>query len=135
QDCAVVLEESGAIVERTFAAPVAMADYGQLVQVFENLLSNAVKYGVSGTERRLEVGSVAGEGEVRVYVRDFGPGIAPEHHHRIFGLFQRLGEGPDSTGVGLAIVQRVAEVHGGRAWVESEPGRGATFWVSFPDGE
>jgi signal transduction histidine kinase len=69
---------------------------------------------------------------VRLYVRDHGEGIAPEHHERIFGPFQRLVRDREGSGLGLAIVRRIAESHGGRAWVQSRPGGGATFWVSFP---
>ena len=68
----------------------------------------------------------------KVGVQDNGPGIAKEFHQKIFGLFQRLESNQEGTGVGLAAVARILEIHGGRVWVESEPGHGATFWIAFP---
>ena len=69
-----------------------------------------------------------------IYVRDNGVGIAPEHYERVFGLFNKLNPGAEGTGVGLAIVKRVIEVHGGRIWVESEEGKGATFCFTLEKG-
>jgi signal transduction histidine kinase len=71
----------------------------------------------------------------RVAVRDRGRGIEPGDHERIFEVFQSLGPGSGGrrgSGIGLAIVKKIAETHGGRVWVESEPGRGASFHVTFP---
>jgi signal transduction histidine kinase len=68
------------------------------------------------------------------YVRDNGIGIAPEHHDRIFGLFNKLNPRAEGTGVGLAIVKRIIEVHGGRIRVESEAGKGATFYFTLGKG-
>jgi signal transduction histidine kinase len=83
------------------------------------------------------IGSETVGHETRVFVRDNGPGIAEEDREKAFGLFQRLDTDTDGSGVGLTIVRRIMEVHGGRAWVESEVGAGATFWLAFPspDGE
>ncbi|MEX2286314.1 MAG: ATP-binding protein, partial [Planctomycetaceae bacterium] len=66
------------------------------------------------------------------FVKDNGPGIGKQDHDKIFGLFQRLDESKEGTGVGLAIVKRIMEKHGGRGWVESAIGEGATFWLAFP---
>jgi signal transduction histidine kinase len=100
--------------------------------VFENLVTNAVKYAADVAKPCIEIGSFDSDDEVRFFVRDNGPGISAEHHTRIFGLFQRLESGHEGTGVGLTIVQRIMEVHGGRVWIESETGQGATFWLAFP---
>lgn len=116
---------------RKFGVKTILADRARLMQVLQNLVSNALRYGCPGPGAQLEIGSIAHENEVRLYVRDFGPGLAAEHHERIFGLFQHLGTRPDCSGVGLAHVRRIAQVHGGHAWVVSAPGQGATFWVSF----
>jgi len=68
------------------------------------------------------------------YVRDNGIGIAPEHFERVFGLFNKLDVKSDGTGIGLALVKRIVEVHGGRIWVTSELGKGAAFCFTLPPG-
>jgi signal transduction histidine kinase len=65
-------------------------------------------------------------------VKDNGPGIEPQYHAKIFGLFQRLDSSKEGTGVGLTIVSRIMQLHGGRVWVQSELGHGAEFWLAFP---
>ena len=66
-------------------------------------------------------------------MRDNGIGITPRYHEKVFGLFERLDTGTDGTGIGLALVKRIVEVHGGRIWIESEgEGHGSTFWFTLP---
>jgi len=112
--------------------PRVVADRVRLAQVFENLLTNAVKYGCGHDQPAVVIEGCIDAGEVRYCVRDNGSGIAPQFHERIFGLFERLESNTDGTGVGLAAVSRIMEAHGGRAWVESEVGQGAAFWLAFP---
>jgi signal transduction histidine kinase len=112
--------------------PAIQGDKGRIHQVFDNLLVNAIKYGCGAAEPRIEIGVRPDAAEIHAFVRDNGRGIAPEFHERIFELFQRLDHEGDGVGVGLAIVKKIAEVHGGRAWVESAEGQGATFWLAFP---
>lgn len=106
-----------------------------LQQVLMNLMGNAIKYN-RDRELTVEVGSTQPEGESAplLYVRDNGAGIAPEFHNRIWGLFQTLQarDKVESTGIGLAVVRKIVETRGGRAWIESAPGEGATFWFSWP---
>jgi signal transduction histidine kinase len=86
-------------------------------------------------DARIEVEVREERGHHLIVVRDNGRGIAPEHHERIFEVFQSLGprrDGSRGTGMGLAIVRKIAETQGGRAWVESEPGCGACFNVLLP---
>lgn len=104
-----------------------------LSRALENLLENALKYACDQPEPVVTLGGRHEEGQVLLFVRDTGPGIAPEYHQKIFGLFQRLDTAKPGTGVGLASVAKVASVLRGRAWVESEPGVGATFWIALPD--
>lgn len=107
----------------------------QMEQVMGNLLSNAVKYIGNPPSPVIEVGS-ADRGEfLECYVKDNGIGIDPLYHERIFEIFQRLGEiETEGTGIGLAIVRKIVEGAGGRIWVESAKGVGATFRFTWPKG-
>lgn len=112
--------------------PTVLADRERISEVFDNLLTNAIKYGCNGEGARIEIGAIGEAGEIRIFVRDHGPGIPPEYHDTVFQLFHRLDQNAEGTGVGLSIAKRIVEVHGGRVWVESESGAGATFWVALP---
>ena len=112
--------------------PTLTADAARMEQVFDNLLINAIAHGSDAAKPIIEIGARESANEVRFFVRDNGRGIAPEHHANIFKAFQQLQADARGTGVGLAVVRRLVETQGGRVWVESEPGRGATFWVLFP---
>src|SRR4029453_12462250 len=114
--------------------PLVYCDRTRLYQVFSNLIGNAIHHMGSGDAPRVEVEVVEDEEFHRISVRDSGRGIAREHHERIFEVFQSLGarqDGSRGPGIGLAIARKIAQTHGGRAWVESEPGRGATFHVTL----
>ena len=113
--------------------PRVYGDPLRITEVVENLLANALKYGCDYHDPRVVIGARRLDDETRLYVRDNGQGIDPRYHDKVFGLFQRLDRQVDGTGVGLALVAKIMEVHGGRVWVESEPGKGATFWLAFPD--
>jgi signal transduction histidine kinase len=81
---------------------------------------------------RIEIGHQGEEdGKPVFFVRDNGMGIAPEYHERVFGLFNKLDATSEGTGIGLALVKRIIEVHGGRIWVESELGSGSTFYFTL----
>ncbi len=113
--------------------PTVQADPNRIEQVWENLIVNALKYACDQPAAQIEIGHTRVSNRTRVYLRDNGPGIARDHHEKIFGLFQRLNNQKDGSGLGLAIVRRVMEAHHGRVWVESQLGHGATFWLEFPD--
>lgn len=133
---AVRLQERGTAVRIPRPLPRVHADPDRLTEVFTNLISNAAKYN-DKSEPWIEVGWLEpkDEGEPVLYVRDNGLGIAPEHQESVFRIFRRLhprdafGGG---VGAGLTIVRRIIDRHGGRIWLESEPGRGSTFYFSFP---
>ncbi|HEX8430739.1 MAG TPA: ATP-binding protein [Longimicrobium sp.] len=114
--------------------PVLLTERLPLQQVFMNLVSNAVKYGSRG-EPRVEVTGHATDDGWEFQVRDNGPGIAPRYHERIFTIFQTLEsrDKVEGTGIGLSIVKKMVESRGGRVWVESEEGRGATFHFAWPN--
>jgi light-regulated signal transduction histidine kinase (bacteriophytochrome) len=115
--------------------PVVIADRGEMVQVLQNLLGNAIKYG--GAAPRIRAEAVRRGDEWEISVCDDGPGIDARHHDRIFVLLQRLHrqDEVEGTGMGLAICKKIVEAHGGRIWVESEPGEGARFTFALPAAE
>ncbi len=111
--------------------PAVWGDRDRLLQVFENLIGNAVRFTPPGG--RVTVGAVAATGEVRFRVADTGAGIAAEDLPRVFDRFWQAGRAKrQGAGLGLAICKGIVEAHGGRIWVESEPGRGATFYFTVP---
>lgn len=121
------------LLERSVPISV-FADSDAIDQVFSNLIDNAIKY--AGAGRRILLGATAHEGWVEFYVRDFGPGIAAEHHRRIFERFYRVDKARSresgGTGLGLAIVKHIVLNHGGSVRVESSLHHGATFFFSLP---
>lgn len=127
------IKESQAVITHD-RLPTVRGDAQQLAHVFQNLLSNALKF--RGEKPPLiHISAHRADGEWRFSVRDEGIGIDPQYAGRIFVIFQRLhtrAEYP-GTGIGLAICKKIIERHGGRIWVESELGKGATFWFSIPD--
>jgi PAS domain S-box-containing protein len=113
--------------------PVVLGDATMLEQILQNLLDNACTYTANTEDPRIEIAAETRAGEQLILVRDNGVGFDMEHAGRLFGLFQRLHApvGRDGTGVGLAIVKRLVERHGGRIWAESAPGEGACFYFSL----
>jgi light-regulated signal transduction histidine kinase (bacteriophytochrome) len=126
------VEASGATVTSD-PLPVVQADESQMVQLFQNLISNCVKF--RGSDAPVIHVSARPEGAQWVFsVRDNGIGIEHQSLERIFDIFQRLHSENDypGTGIGLAVCKRIVERHGGRIWVESEPGSGSTFRFTLP---
>jgi len=128
------LKHKGIVMDIPENLPVLRTDRKWLHEVFQNLIENAVHYLDGGPHPSIRVGWEEEDGFSRFFVSDNGRGIAPEDQERIFEKFTRLSDTAESegTGLGLAIVKRVVEKMGGRVWVESEKGQGATFYFTIP---
>lgn len=113
--------------------PAAQADAPLIEQVLVNLLGNALKYSAKVPDPQVEIGSLARDGETVYFVRDNGAGFDPRYAGNLFEPFRRLHtlREFEGSGIGLAIVRRIVERHGGRVWAESEPGSGATFFFTL----
>ena len=125
---------AGAIAERNVRIQISdipfilHGDRARLLEVFQNLIDNAVKFMGDQPQPVVEIGGEQTGGEIVLYARDNGIGIDPRHRSKLFGLFEKLHPGTPGTGIGLALVKRIVEVHGGRIWAESGGiGLGTTF--------
>lgn len=113
--------------------PIVHADRQRVMEVIQNLVDNAVKFMGAQSNPRVEIGWAGAEnGMPVIFVRDNGIGISDNHFERVFGLFNKLDPRSEGTGIGLALVRRIIEFHGGRIWVQSEPGAGSTFFFTLP---
>ena len=115
--------------------PAALGDRALIRQVYSNLLGNAAKFTQSRTEAVIEAGSSVEAGGTVYYIRDNGVGFDMQFYDKLFGVFQRLHSDADykGTGIGLALVQRIVQKHGGRVWAEGRVDEGATFYFTLPD--
>jgi signal transduction histidine kinase len=129
------LQESGAEVTHD-PLPTVLADKPQLTQLFQNLVGNALKFH-AGEAPKIHISCQPNGKECTIAVSDNGIGIDPRHADRIFQVFQRLHDREKyaGTGIGLAICKKIVERHGGRIWVESQPGEGATFLFNLSKAE
>jgi len=127
------IDEAGAVV-RCDTLPSVLADGAQLEQLYHNLIGNALRFS-NGRRPRVHVGVENKSGEHVFFVRDNGIGIDPRYAEKVFVMFQRLHarDEYEGNGIGLAVCKRIVERHGGRIWVESEPGKGAAFRFTIPD--
>lgn len=132
-DLAPAILESGGTVNRG-NLPTVLADASQLQQLFQNLLGNALKFRAPGRPPVVQVGAERQGNGWLFWVRDNGIGIEPRYAERIFAVFQRLHTQAQfpGTGIGLAICRKIVERHGGRIWVESQPGVDTTFFFTLP---
>jgi PAS domain S-box-containing protein len=127
------IAQHGAEVYLAPDLPILYGDRPRLQEVFQNLIENAAKFMGNQPHPRIEMGVRTDGVETVLFVRDNGIGIDPAYHERVFGLFDKLDQNTEGSGVGLAIVKRIVEVHGGRIWVESEGvGQGSTFCLTLP---
>ena len=131
------IEERQAQIDVQPPFPAVMASRGLLSQALANLLTNALKFTRPGERPVVRIRAAGGEQTVVLTVADEGIGVAPQHHERIFRIFERLHgtSAYPGTGIGLALVRRAAERMRGRVWVESEEGKGARFHLELPRAE
>ena len=129
------LEENGIEVSLRDNLPTIRCDGERIYQVFKNLVANAIRFMGDTEKAKIEIGYEEKEGFHRFHVRDNGIGIDSRYHRKIFEILHRLKEVDDNegTGIGLVIVERIITDHGGEVWVESEKGKGATFYFTLPN--
>ncbi len=127
-----IMETSGATVI-TDSLPTVIGNQSLLIQLFQNLVGNAIKF-AGDQPPEIHIGASLEGNEWWFSIRDNGIGIAPPYFDRIFRIFQRIDSSADrpGTGIGLANCKKIVEHHGGRIWVESEPGKGSTFFFTIP---
>jgi len=126
------IAERGVRVDVTPVPLILTGDRPRLVELFQNLVDNAVKFMGDQPDPHIEIGVVEGDAEPVLFVRDNGIGIDPRYQSRLFGLFEKLDPGTEGTGIGLALVQRIVEVHGGKIRLESAgSGQGSTFYFTL----
>jgi signal transduction histidine kinase len=121
-----ILKAKQVQVDVSASFPVVHVDYSRIVQVMQNLITNSVKFMGDQPLPIIIIGNEEKEEENIFYVSDNGMGIPLEHHDRIFELFNKLHPEIEGTGIGLGLVKKIIEVHNGRIWVESEPGKGTS---------
>lgn len=131
-DLQLQLHSSGTVVQMG-ELPALYLPGSLVYQLFVNLVGNAVRY-AGGPDSPIEIGSRCENSRVQIFVRDHGPGVAPDEQEQIFEVFYRGGNGRQhpGTGIGLATVRKIARLYAGDAWWEETPGGGSTFWVEFP---
>jgi signal transduction histidine kinase len=128
------IHQRGITIQIQPGLPAVYGDKPRLLEVLQNLLDNSAKY-IGGQENpMIEIGMNGyDESENPIFlVRDNGMGIDPQYHDRVFGIFDKLDPASEGTGIGLALVKRIIEVHGCKIWLESEAGQGSTFYFTLP---
>ena len=129
------LDQEGTSLDLPEKPPLLMCNRTRLYQLFSNLVGNALDHMGNVEEPAIRVEVKPLQDGHQITVSDNGKGIDPTHHDRIFEIFQSLGprkDGRRGTGIGLAIVKKIAETHGGRVWVDSRPDQGASFHLTLP---
>ncbi|HAW52684.1 MAG TPA: histidine kinase, partial [Flavobacteriales bacterium] len=111
--------------------PAVFVDRIRLVEVIQNLVENAIKFTKGQSDPKIEIGVRHDVEQPVFFVQDNGIGIEEKYQAKIFGLFEKLDQKSEGTGVGLALVKRIIEIHKGKIWVESVQGKGTTFYFTL----
>ena len=127
------ITKSGVKVTVTQDLPDVYVDRMRIVEVMVNLIENGIKYMGDQAHPEIEIGHQLKDGLCTFFIKDNGIGIDPSQHDKVFELFYKIDNKSEGTGAGLAIVKRIIEVQGGRIWVESEKGKGSTFYFTLPN--
>lgn len=133
-ELSILLEETGCVIEVPQPLPKVYADPVQIVQLLQNLIANGIKYRDEGVTPKIIIkAKEVPDNKVRIEVQDNGIGIAPEYRDEIFKMFKRLHSRKeyDGCGIGLSVCKKIVNKHAGRIGVESEPGKGSTFWFTI----
>ncbi len=126
------IEAKHVLIEIQNTPAIAHGDRTRLTEVIQNLVDNAVKFMGDQPKPHITIGTIANEqGETVFFVHDNGIGIDSQYHERIFALFSKLNAETEGTGIGLTLVKRIIEVHKGRIWLESKPGKSTTFYFTL----
>lgn len=134
EDLSTRIEEKGIEIDMQEDLPTILFERKRMYQVFSNLISNACKYIGEPENPRIEIGAQEKGSPYLLWVKDNGIGIEPENQDKIFDIFNREERADEKgTGVGLAIIKRIIENHGGEIWVESEKGEGSEFYIKIPE--
>jgi signal transduction histidine kinase len=113
--------------------PTVHVDLTRMIEVAQNLIENSIKYMGDQPNPQITIGVRSEQDEPVFFVSDNGMGVDPEYHERVFNIFEKLNPQSDGTGIGLALVKRIIETHGGKIWLESKGiGRGSTFCFTLP---
>jgi signal transduction histidine kinase len=128
------LRSKKVVINSPLDMPMVYGDRVRLREVFENLIDNATKYTGDQPNPMIEIGTKDEENEVVIFVRDNGLGIELQYQKKVFGLFDKLNPNSEGSGIGLALIKRIIETHGGKIWVESPGlGKGSMFCFTIPD--
>ncbi|MGK9476559.1 sensor histidine kinase [Melioribacter sp. OK-6-Me] len=127
-----LIKDKNIAIEVTEKPVVIFGDRENLIEVFQNLLENAIKFTSDCERPHIEVGIKESE-EIIIYIKDNGIGIEPEYQNKLFGLFEKLHNNYEGTGLGLTIVKKIIEIHGGKIWIESDGlNKGTTVFITLP---
>jgi PAS domain S-box-containing protein len=126
-----IIQAKGIEIKIAGDMPLAYGDIQRIREVIQNLVENAVKFMDKTEGAFIEIGHNTENGTVVFHVKDNGPGIAAEYYEKVFGLFNKLNAKTEGTGIGLALVKRIIELHNGQIWIESVLGQGTTFYFTI----